>query len=394
MEGSKVSFVLHPLLVAGLLSLGVAIGCGYDVPSGFDTTVAVGPSAIVTENNGLVWVHQASGDVSSNGGPLTCTGAAVADPDAQYDSATDRWFFTSFDGDGGIALAVTVGATPLAPYACYRLASALFNGITDQPRLSVTANKVSITPQAGDSSVTLVINKADAVAGVSLHTARVTHSLVFRPARNVTGEGQLYLVGHASNRLLRIKVVTGVPGTSDPVMVASADTNVTFDLTSGTIPDATDPSGVQYHDSLISRTMHAVEVYGILYTLTQTVEDGIGKLGIAQVYDLIAPFAPKTLQLFTVAPPDQAAGGIGIVCPAIAATPDHDLVIGFSAASPIHYLSIYATGRHVGDGFDTLRPPRAVKFGAPWVFPPAGGPFGSTIATPSLRQTSERWCSG
>jgi len=281
---------------------------------------------------------------------FACAGGTLSDPDVQYDRASDRWFFTS-TGPNGIALAVSVGATPLAPYVCYQMAASEFGGLFDQPRLSVTDNKVSITVQLPDSA-TLIINKEDVIAGLGLRKQLILHDSLYRPARGVTGAGNLYLVADEGKHTVRVKVITGEPGVS-PIMEAHGDITVPFDLTSA-IPNMVDPDGIQFHDRLNSRTFHSVEVNGILYILAQTSDGTMGGLGLVSVSNLRPTFSPTTFMTFTVDPPDP--GGLSVSCPALAVTPDHDVVVGFSAASPINFLSIYLTGRHLDDPANTLRP--------------------------------------
>lgn len=361
------------VLGLNLLSSGCAI---FEFRPVFDVAVGAGPGVIVAETNGTVVRHQPPNgtQVFAGGSPLTCTGVGVHDPDLQYDVATDRWFFTSFDGGGGIALAVSVGATPLSPYACYRFDGVqVFETVVDQPRISVTGNKVTITTQL-PGSFTLVLNKADAVANVSVRMAKVQHgNTIFRPTRNVTNENALYLVGAHTNTTLRVKIITGVPGDpQNPVTTAAGNVPMPYDLMAA-LPDVVDPQGLAHRNFSSARTFHSVEVNQVLYALTATSEAGIGKLGLAQIVGLGNPFLPELFQAMTVDPPDRAAGGVGMVCPALAVTAAHDVVIGFSAASPIRHLSAYFTGRHLGDPLFALRPPVLAFEGEPLSSAPPPG---------------------
>ncbi|HZP41065.1 MAG TPA: hypothetical protein VFD84_06100 [Candidatus Binatia bacterium] len=76
---------------------------------------------------------------------------AATDPDYQYDPGSDRWFSTVINGAGtGTDLAIGLGSQPENYYACYTFGNSFWDGrapLIDQPRLTVTGNKIAI---AGD----------------------------------------------------------------------------------------------------------------------------------------------------------------------------------------------------------------------------------------------------
>jgi hypothetical protein len=120
-------------------------------------------------------------------------------------------------------------------------------------------------------------------------------------------------------------------------------------------------------------TFHAVETSGALWTLSKTNDAGIGKLGLALIAEVVPTFAPAVRDSYIVSPPDYPYG-VSVGCPALAVADDFDVVIGFVAASQLHYLSIYFTGRRWYDPAGVLRPTQLAIAGQPPYYgpPPAG----------------------
>ncbi len=351
--------------LAAILVLLLLAACGsYDsVSTQNDLAIGVSNSVVIDETN--LALEQRSVGSDTFGSLISCSGSSAGDPDLQYDPGTDRWFFTQMDGAVTannhklIDLAISQGATPLTPYACYQLdVQDSFSGLSDQPRLTVTGNKVAITTQqfstTASPSATLIINKSDAVAAVGLHTSTLfENSTDFRPARNVTGDDPVFLVGAHGANTLRVRIVTGVPGNGD-VTTSYRDVPVGYNVDGGA-PAMSDPYGHTIVSGSVP-TMHAAEVYGVAWVTTETNNGaGVGAVGLAEFTGLLPTFLPDIFQQFLIYPPDYPYG-TSIGCATVTATASQDVVVGFSAASALHFLSAYMTGRHLTDPIGTLRP--------------------------------------
>lgn len=223
------------VLLAGLATSLWGWGCGsYDAFAPLaDVGIATSGGHVITVTNDRLEIDNQR--VETLAVRACDANALLADPDYQYDASSQRWFSTILNGSG-VDLAISDASAPDGPYyACYRLDPAMWDaridprtGFIDSPRLTVTGNKVAIvgTPincstSTGDCdrSDTLVINKADAVAGRRLHTATVRHiNTPMRPARDVNGfNDAVFIVGHpdgAAHDVFRVGVITGVPGVS------------------------------------------------------------------------------------------------------------------------------------------------------------------------------------
>jgi hypothetical protein len=272
------------------------------------------------------------------------------------------WFYTQLYGDATTHLTLAQGSTPLTPLRCYHFGSEFFQVGTppqtagDQPRLDVTANKVSITQQISFNSatVTLVINKDDVLAGVSSpHTQSITHNENYWPARSVDpATTQLYLVTDTNPECfdIRVKVITGVPGHGD---VSANNVNVTtpWNMCATPVPRPTDPSGTPLRDT---SDLVAVVSNGSMWVVLTLPDGGLGFVQVRQ----LNPFFPNMYQGVRVASPFGVAA-----CPTIGVTPAEDVLIGFSSMSSTHFLSAFATGRKHTDAYDRLRTPSLVKEG-------------------------------
>ncbi len=367
-----------PVVASLVLSMYVCItgfsGC-YTVGTPiYDAAISASTTDVVSVTNGLLNIHNASATTNYSLSSIGC-GSPHGDPDVQYDSVSGRWFFTQLAGTvapnnpcgtSAVCLSVSTGTSPAPPYVQWYFDKSLFASTAvgvDQPRLSFTGNKVAIsaTTCGVGESATLILNKADLLAGQAVHTT-VTHCCTFsHPARNLPGYNGLYEVGNPdgqSHSTLRIFVTTGVPGAGG-VTTAYVDIPVGYDVFDPQ-PHTRAPDGWDVGFAT-PRNFHSA-FNGALWALTNGENaSGVPRLSLSEFGNLIPTFNPVLFQTMHQYAPDQG-GGIG--CEALAITAADDVVVGFDTVSSSRYISAYFTGRRHYDALNTIRAPVAVQAGS------------------------------
>jgi len=300
-------------------------------------------------------------------------GGCGGDPQVRVDG-DGRWWYstlvfspTSTGCNGPVmeCLSVSTGTDPRGPFYGY-----LFPNAVDGLRLGVTSDKVTLTGSFNDGYNTLVINRADAIAGVFPRYQVVPQTNLFLAAQIVSASHPadmfLYGASPAASTKARIAVVRGVPGTSDTVKYLFKDVTVGYNLAAGA-PWATQPDG----STVENFATDAWPVFnGSSLWTAHTGVDGSGapRLYVSEFSVKAKPFSASLKQTASVTPPDS---GGSLACPSVAADLDDDVVVGFSAGSPSHYLGAYLTMRRNYDALGTLRTPLAV---APGMTPPNPNP--------------------
>ncbi len=299
---------------------------------------------------------------------ISCGQQFRGDPQVRVDNANRWWFavvtsLNLFGDPSGECLSVSIGTDPRGPYYEY-----FYPGAVDGLWLGVSSTKVTLTgPFADGKYKTIVINRSDAVSGVTPRTATLVHSGGgwFRPAQNVStlwpGTSFLYGPSPAGAYRARIHAVTGVPGVDATsarpggIVDAWADTPITYSLLNTPGPVAQPDGSFVALPGLTSAVVNDGMSTGSMWIAHA---DPMS-LYVTEFVDL-PPFAPRVRQTASlVAPP-----GSGFGCPSIAADNDNDVVVGFAAASPSEWLSSYLTWRRSYDRRSLLRAPSLVASGS------------------------------
>ncbi|WP_327136242.1 IPT/TIG domain-containing protein (plasmid) [Streptomyces sp. NBC_01343] len=225
-----------------------------------DAQLAVGPTYIVEVVNRSGQIYDKAG--AAVGGPFdlgTFFGFPAntgGDPRVHYDAGSGR-FFASYEGlpAGGDEVDVAVSDTsdPRGHWTVYIAGSNTTNVLQDQPKLGYSSDKVTLswnnydlttTPRNFLGVVTVVVNKADLLAGgnISLTTfAPDTNQFQVVPATSLAAVNDQLAMEHDSRDPTNVVVhtFTGVPGVST---VTHTENTIAIGTADGP-PAAVQPAG-------------------------------------------------------------------------------------------------------------------------------------------------------
>lgn len=291
-------------------------GCQYPGPPGaFDYWAAASPSWVVQVSNGFVCRDQTTQPEPNNRGMcvawsyLGCGVEPSTDPIVAYDPTAGRfWYAVLATPLGGPAtICLSSGFDPFVLDRAYRVPATAF-GITDldRPQLAVSASKVAVATvdleHAKTPVRTLVLSKADLIAGVAPHSALIKYGDFVTLATVIGSDDPLAWV-RPMGKGADVGLITGVPGINGGIRTTSklvTGTNAGGEPVSDA-PVVSLPAGGGMQEGrglLLPSTAQAVVRDGRgagmdLWLLTRTLRNGARELALARVAGLTPTFAPR-----------------------------------------------------------------------------------------------------
>jgi hypothetical protein len=368
---------------ASFNGIGLLTSGGYVPP---DTQVAAGPNHVFEAVN-------LEGEIFSKAGGAVksfslysffniSTSDNITDPRVQYDAASDRWFvITSTFGPSSVYgwnLAVSTTSDPTGTWYVYNYPTV--GSFPDFPKVGVNSDKVVITGDAFSGNTFLgtefvVFNKSDVMAGLSAHVSYYPPGqgdFAIEPAQHLASIGTatndpdaLFMasVANPSASTVRIWSVTGVPGSSQPVAVATTSLPIT---TLSTPPNAAQGGTSKLVDTNDNALLDAVFRDGSPGSLWVSANDGCTPPGDAATRSClrlvevsIASGTPTVSQDF-----DYSASGQYFFYPAIRTDDTGNLFVVFNGSSSSQYISAYGGVQRTTDNAGTLEPPVLIKSGS------------------------------
>lgn len=305
----------------------------------------------------------------------------ITDPRVVYDAASGRWFvITSTFGPSSVYgwnLAVSTTSDPTGTWYVYNYPTV--GSFPDFPKIGLNSDKVVITGDAFSGNTFLgtefvVFNKSEVVAGSSV--THVTYyppgqgDFAIEPAQHLAPIGTatndpdaLYMasVNYPSASTIEVWSVTGVPGSSPTVAVATTSLAIT---TLTTPPNAAQGGTSKLVDTNDNALLDAVFRDGSTGSLWVSANDGCTPQGdtatrscLRLIEISIASGTPTVSQDF-----DYSASGQYFFYPAIRTDGAGNLFVVFNGSSSSQYISVYGGVQKTTDA--TLEPPVLLKSGS------------------------------
>ncbi|MFI8103758.1 IPT/TIG domain-containing protein [Streptomyces sp. NPDC086023] len=224
-----------------------------------DTQLAVGPDYIIQMINISGQIYDKAGNAIGSpfdlGAFFGFTAGTGTDPRVHYDAAAGR-FYACYEANrsGGdeIQLAVSDDGDPNGTWTRYNVGSNTSNVLQDQPKLGYTNDKVTLSWNNYDNSMTdrpflgvetVVVNKAELLAQGTITFATFAqdaNQFQVVPATSLSSVNDQLTMSHDTNSTdVQVLTITGVPGVSP---VNQSETTIAIG-TADTPPDAEQPSG-------------------------------------------------------------------------------------------------------------------------------------------------------
>jgi hypothetical protein len=311
------------------------------------------------------------------------TSDSITDPRVLYDATSDRWFvITSTFGPSsayGWNLAVSTTSDPTGTWYIYNYPTV--GSFPDFPKIGINSDKVVITGDAFSGNTFLgtefvVFNKSEVMAGSDTDVTYYPPGqgdFAIEPAQHLASiatatndPDTLFMasVANPSASTVRIWSVAGVPGTSQPVAVATTSLAIS---TLTTPPNAAQGGTSKLVDTNDNALLDAVFRDGSpAGSLWVSANDGCTPQGdtaprscLRLIEISIASGTPTVSQDF-----DYSASGQYFFYPAIRTDSTGNLFVMFNGSSISKYISVYGSVQKATDTANTLEPPVLLKSGS------------------------------
>jgi hypothetical protein len=363
------------------------LGSGGYVPP--DTQVAAGPNHVFEAVNLEGQIFSKAGGAVKSFSLYSffniSTSDSITDPRVLYDAPSGHWFMiTSTFGPSsayGWNLAVSAGTDPTDPTGTwYVYHYPTVGSFPDFPKIGLNSDKVVITGDAFSGNTFLgtefvVFNKSEVMTGSDTDVTYYPPGqgdFAIEPAQHLASIGTatnhpdtLFMasVANPSASTVRIWSVTGVPGSIQPVAVATASLAIS---TLTTPPNAAQGGTSKLVDTNDNALLDAVFRDGSPGSLWVSANDGCTPQGdiatrscLRLIEVSIASGTPTVSQDF-----DYSALGQYFFYPAIRTDSTGNLFVVFNGSSSSKYISVYGDVQKTTDTADTLEPPVLLKSGS------------------------------
>jgi hypothetical protein len=322
-----------------------------------DTQLAAGPTQLLEMVNDMALLTDKSGGdrlvANLNTFFPLDAGFFFSDPRILYDAESGRWFTsgvgfkTSPNFASEVFVAGSTSGDASQPFVFYRIDSDSTH-LCDQPKLGVNTDKVVVS--CGNFSnattftgqLTFVLNKAEMMAGGSIHVWTFTDRLLFSavPAISLSPTLSAYMVENDSRfqvfctgpSSIVVTAFNGVPSAAQLVPTSANRNNTCLSMPPTAVPpNAPQPNRGAAIDTGDDRFLSAAWQNGVLWTGGNDACTPGGDSVVRSCMRLIRVESggPAITSSF-----DLAFRGGDEYYPAVAQDPDADLFISFTASSP------------------------------------------------------------